>query len=113
MSQRRTIERQAIRLTDLVPAEDALAEGSPTLRDTDFAECAILGPVVLAPVESKFLEAGFSEPMDAVLWDLELDAVAVGALVVHNCTFTRCRFQKVGIAGPRRVTDWFRAVEDD
>jgi hypothetical protein len=110
MPDRRKIKGETVRLTDLLPVEGSLQAGSPTLNDIDFVDCIVLGPAVLAPVDSSFEVVGLSEPIDDVLWDLKMDDVAVGALVVQNCTFSDCRFQKIGIAGPKHITNWFRAV---
>lgn len=101
-----TYERQTVRLSDLVP------NGETALTDVTFRDCLILGPSLIAPMECNFPNGiGFSEPLEHVLWDMELDDVPTGAIVAKSCTFDACRFEAIGIAGPLRLTNHFRAME--
>jgi hypothetical protein len=100
----RYYEDRVVRLADLV--------GSGTVLDGfTFVGCQVEGPAVILPHDSVFAENDFNSPTtDALLWEIPPErAEVVGVIEVTNCTFERCRFAHVGIAGPPPVVDHFRS----
>lgn len=100
----RYYEDRVVRLADLV--------GTGTVLDGfTFVGCQVNGPVVILPRDSVFAGNDFSSPTpEALLWEISPGRTeVVGVVEVANCTFERCRFSHVGVAGPPPVIEHFRA----
>jgi hypothetical protein len=100
----RYYEDRVVRLCELV--------GTGTvLEGFTFVGCQVEGPAVLLPRDSVFASNDFDAPStDALLWEIAPKRPeVVGVIEVANCTFERCRFSRVGIAGPPAVIEHFRA----
>ena len=69
---------------------------------------------MILPHDSVFANNNFSSPdPDALLWEIPLERTeVVGVIEVRNCTFERCQFANVGIAGRPDVVEHFRASLD-
>jgi hypothetical protein len=84
---------------------------STELEDLTFSNCRILGPAVLVPRETQLVECTWETPdLDAMFWEIEPDRkLALGAVGVSRCTFSKCAFVGIGIAGPREMLEVLRA----
>jgi hypothetical protein len=100
----RYYEDRVVRLADL-------AESGTLLDGFTFVGCQVNGPAVILPRDSVFAGNDFDSPtQDALLWEISPErSEVVGAIEVTNCTFERCRFAHVGVAGPPPVIAHFRA----
>jgi hypothetical protein len=100
----RYYEDRVVRLAELV-------DGGTVLDGFTFVGCQISGPAVILPRDSVFASNNFSSPNpDALLWEIPPKRTeVVGVIEVRNCTFERCQFSNVGIAGPPKVVKHFRA----
>ena len=97
-------EDRVVRLAELV-------DGGTVLDGFTFVGCQINGPAVILPRDSVFASNNFSSPNpDALLWEISPKrSDVVGVIEVRNCTFERCQFANVGIAGLPKVVKHFRA----
>lgn len=88
-----------------------LAGDEGVIRDTTFERCDIKGPAVLVLLGKTALEHNrLDGSPDALLWEIPPDrSQVIGAIAIHDCTFTGCHFMNVGFAGPREVLDAFRS----
>jgi hypothetical protein len=75
-----------------------------------FEGCTIIGPAIIAPVGSDFLYSTFQGAgLDSIFWEVPPGRpIVVGVIGVRNCTFRRCVFAGIGIAGPRELIEKFR-----
>jgi hypothetical protein len=91
----KTYEDRVIKLTDLV-GDDGILEGFA------FLGCQIKGPAVLVSQDSTMVDCSFGTPnVEAILWEVPLSRpVVLGVVAAVNCTFERCTFLNVGLAGP-------------
>ncbi|SDW32378.1 hypothetical protein SAMN04487912_102324 [Arthrobacter sp. cf158] len=98
------VSGKVLRITDLTIT-------THVIRDHQFEDCLIIGPAVLALTgESSLIDCTFDGEMDALLWEIPSTRPYVtGAIQVDGSTFTRCRFQLIGFAGPQAFVDKFRA----
>lgn len=89
-----------IRIRDVVPTSQPAILESVTFRD-----CDIIGPGVLVLMSgSSFVGNSLSSES---LWELDPMRAYEGGIGVLDCSFERCQFIGVGIAGPREVIDSF------
>jgi hypothetical protein len=80
-----------------------LAGDDGVLDGFEFTGCQIKGPAVLAlQGQTNLTSSNLGGPTpDAILWEIPHSRpVIVGAILVNNCTFDECTFEKVGFAGP-------------
>lgn len=76
-----------------------------------FSNCRILGPAVLVPFDSAFLHCVWDGTPDQVFWEIPPDRTAViGAVAVRDCTFSRCSFQQIGLAGAAELRSMMEAA---
>lgn len=79
-----------------------------------FEDCTIIGPAVVVPTATSFSGCGFNVAgnVESILWVVtpERDPV-VGAIGLSGCSFVRCKFEKIGIAGrPDDIAMWRRSL---
>jgi hypothetical protein len=100
----RYYEDRVVRLSELV------GTGS-VLDGFTFVGCQLNGPAVILPRDSVFASNNFNSPNPAaLLWEISPKrSEVVGVIEVRNCTFERCQFSNVGIAGPPKLIKHFRA----
>jgi hypothetical protein len=99
---RTAIRNEVIRLPELAVTE-------PIIKDADFDNCLILGPAVVVPLGVNFVSSTFEGDPEALFWEVPKNRQnVVGAIALLNCTFNKCRFSGVGIAGPRDALEQFR-----
>ncbi|MDO8613729.1 MAG: hypothetical protein Q7R32_13060 [Dehalococcoidia bacterium] len=93
-----------IRIADMV-REDLV------IRDRTFEECEIFGPAVLIPLGAGVLqECSFEGDPASVFWEIPSGRVAIaGAIGLQDCVFKRCKFRRIGLAGPPEAIEKFRA----
>lgn len=80
-----------------------LTVNTSTIEGYTFSNCRIIGPAILVLLDRVTItSAGFDAPgLDAVFWEVPHDrGPVVGVIGVVNCTFSNCRFELIGIAGP-------------
>jgi hypothetical protein len=98
-------EDSSLRVTELVTPQH------PVLVEFTFVRCRLLGPAVLMPMGCSFVSCEWDSPggdWSTLFWELRADArIVVGAIALHGCTFERCRFSEIGIAGPPALRDQF------
>lgn len=103
-----TFQNQTVRLGQFEIREDQTVEG---LTCTD---CLILGPQVVVLHGCTLEGCTWEHPgtdMSSILWRFPKAEEIVGCLVLVNCTFVRCTFRGVGIAGdPEMLADWRRRL---
>lgn len=97
------ISHRSFRIVDLVENDDLI-------KGRTFEDCTIYGPAVLAPLDRMTFEQNtFEADMEALLWEIPEDRQRVlGAIGLSNCTFRRCNFRRIGIAGKRALMEQFR-----
>lgn len=98
------IQARTVRITDFAVTEDVIANHR-------FENCVIFGPAVLAPLDSvSFVRSGFDGTPAALFWEVPPERTQViGAIGLVNCHFERCRFTRVGFAGPQQFLEYFRS----
>ncbi len=72
------------------------------LEGLTFQNCRIVGPAVLIPQGGvQIAHCSWDAPgVDAIFWEIPPERTQiVGGVVVKDCTFSKCTFQMVGIAG--------------
>lgn len=96
--------REVIRIAEL-------AAGGQLVGHT-FIDCHILGPAVLAPsADVRFSSSRFDGPnAESILWEVDPIRPLVGALVLHDSRFDRCRFENIGLVIPRGRLQEFAQV---
>jgi hypothetical protein len=80
-----------------------LTVNSSTLEGLEFSNCRIIGPAVLVPLDDvTIVHCSWDAPgFDAIYWEVPPEQnYVVGAVGVTRCTFSNCRFEQIGIAGP-------------
>ncbi len=83
-----------------------LTVNTSMLENYEFSNCRIIGPAVLVLLGNvHLLHCGWDAPgLEAVFWEIApTREYVVGAVGVANCTFSNCRFEQVGIAGPSEL----------
>jgi len=98
-------EQQVVRI--------ALFAGDGRIRGETFERCDIRGPAVIVPLGKTVSEHNsFDGTADAVLWEIPPErSRLIGAVALESCTFIRCRFTNIGIAGPGDLIRAFLGVE--
>jgi len=103
-----TYQSQTVRLGQFEIREDQMVEG---ITATD---CLILGPQVVVLHGCTLDHCSWEHPgtdIGSILWRFPKAPEVVGCLVLINCTFVRCNFRGVGIAGtPEMLADWRRQL---
>lgn len=92
----RHFRNQVVRIADL-------AVTTETIEDYEFSHCRIIGPAILALLESVTISgAKFNAPgLEAVFWEVGPErGPVVGVVAVRRCVFSGCTFEMIGIAGP-------------
>lgn len=99
----RTYRNMLIRITDLTVHQD-LIEG------VTFENCSIVGPAVLGVLEgNEFLHCGWEGELEAIIWEIP-EGPRIGAVGVKDCTFSSCRFTRIGLALTGSVAQEFRTA---
>lgn len=95
---------QFVRIPDLAVTDDVL-------RDLTFENCTIVGPAVLALLESTTISGcTWDGPFDAFAWPIpEGRPWVIGAIGLVNVSFYGCRFQRIGLAFPESQNAAIRA----
>lgn len=95
-----------------VDIRDVIRGGPPVIAQTEFVDCLVIGPAVVAAMGPvNMTECVF--PADATfVWELPAeDGIVHGVIGVAECEFLRCRFDHVGIAVQRgRVEDFLANI---
>lgn len=103
-----SIQGQTVRLGQFEIREDQTLEGGT------FTDCLILGPQVVVIHGCTLDHCTWEHPgtdISSILWRFPKAEEVVGCLVLANCTFVRCRFRGVGIAGtPEMLAEWRRKL---
>ncbi|MBW3578330.1 MAG: hypothetical protein KY462_11445 [Actinobacteria bacterium] len=108
------MERQrpyASEYRDQVVEISRLAVNESVLEGITFANCTIVGPAVLVPLEGVSIVGGtWDAPnWEALSWIIPRNRdTVIGAIGVKDCTFSACRFQNVGLAVPEDEEERFR-----
>ena len=85
-----------------------LTVNTSMLENYEFSNCRIIGPAVLVLLGNvQLLHCGWDAPgLEAVFWEIPATReYVVGAVGVANCTFSNCRFEQVGVAGPSELRE--------
>jgi hypothetical protein len=95
---------ETVRLVDLVD-ENLIIE-----RQT-FEDLLVLGPAVIAPLESvTFEEDTFEgEDLESLLIEVPVGRRLTGVVGLREVTFRRCRFRNIAVLGARETLESFRA----
>lgn len=75
-----------------------------------FDNALILGPAIIAPLERFEMRECTWEgaDIDSLFIEVSEGRTLVGVIGLNDVTFTRCRFQNVGVIGPRRTIEFLR-----
>jgi hypothetical protein len=98
------------RFRDEVVRIAELTVNTSLLEDLEFTNCRIIGPAVLALLGGVTIShCSWDAPgLDAVFWEVpRTRELVVGAVGVVRCTFSNCRFEQVGVAGPPELRAQF------
>lgn len=88
----RRYSNQTIRISDLAVTDSVL-------RDLSFDNCHIMGPAVLALIDSVTLDSpAFDGTLEGILWEIPEDKTVFGAIGLERCEFYACRFTAIGLA---------------
>jgi hypothetical protein len=73
------------------------------LEGEQFSNCRIIGPAVLVPTgKTSIVHCSWPGDIDAIFWEiLPGRTLVIGAVEVRDCVFSGCRFESVGLAGPK------------
>jgi hypothetical protein len=95
MSSATTYEDSVVRISELVSSDGVLS-------GCVFNRCRIDGPAVLVLRGGSMVDCDLGGPTsDAVLWEVpRYRPRVVGVILAEDCTFEKCAFSNVGIAGP-------------
>lgn len=96
---------------DGVPIRIAdLADATDILDGFEFVNCKITGPAVLAILDRvSLVQNSFDGEFDSLLWEVAPTRKRIiGAIGIQNCSFTRCDFSRIGLAGPPEFIRSFR-----
>jgi len=77
-------------------------DGPPTIRDREFRNVILRGPILLAPDNATITESTFAVRADeawVMLWPLEAGSEKVGAVSFENCLIKQCTLQHIGWVG--------------
>lgn len=75
----------------------ALADGRGVIENRSFVRCEIVGPAVLATLETVWLWNRTTARLNEALYDLSpVHTTVVGALMAYRCSFDDCVFHRVG-----------------
>lgn len=98
---------QVVRITDLAVTRDVI-EG------VNFVDCHIIGPAVLLPLgEIGMNDCQFPADRDVIFWRVDPEHPDVmGAIGISNCSFERCRFDRIGMAGLPKFYDQLPVKSD-
>jgi len=79
-----------------------------------FEDCTIYGPAIIMPLESTTLAHNtFEADPETLFWIVPEDKLRViGAIGLVNCTFRRCVFRRIGVAGKRELRNLFMHATD-
>lgn len=79
-----------------------LTVNTTMLENMRFSNCRIIGPAVLALLNDiELSHCRWDGDVNALFWEVpDSRPVFIGAVGVRHCTFSNCRFENVGIAGP-------------
>jgi len=83
-----------------------LTVNTSILENLEFSNCRIIGPAVLVLLGGvSIIHPRWDAPdLDALFWEVPpTRELVVGAVGVAHCTFSNCRFEQIGIAGPREL----------
>ena len=99
-----TYADRVVRLADLAIANFIIAR-------KEFRNCLILGPAIVVPLgETSFVNCAFDSPPEVLFWEVPREKeMVVGAIGLQDCAFRECRFQAIGMAGPRELLDMLRS----
>jgi hypothetical protein len=88
---------------------DLMEEGS--ISNRTFEDCRLTGPAILVLAGVGLLhQCRFEGDAIAVFWEIAPERTAVtGAILTNNCTFRRCTFSRVGLAGTTEQIKRFAA----
>jgi hypothetical protein len=76
-----------------------LAGENGEIRDSNFRNCEIKGPALLAPFDSEIINPKWEGNLDAIIWEIPPErGRVIGAIGVFNCRFRMCTFRNVGLA---------------
>lgn len=65
-----------------------------------FTDVDVIGPAVVYFDGCRLTDCHFEGAVDELIWDVpESRPVVRGAILLRDCTFTRCNFIDVGVAG--------------
>ncbi len=97
------ITQRSFRIVDLV------AGSNDRITGRTFEDCTIYGPAVLAPLNQMTFEHNtFEATPEALFWEIPEDRDQIlGAIGLTDCTFRRCIFRGIGIAGKRALIQQF------
>jgi hypothetical protein len=91
-----------VRICELTVTTDVVS-------DATFDNVQLIGPAVVAFQGCSLENSVFEGDPEAFLWEVPADRQRVlGAVLFLNCRFTRCRFSRIGIAGPKEALDPIR-----
>jgi len=85
-----------------------LTVNSSMLDGYEFSNCRIIGPAVLVLLGNvHIVHCAWDAPgIDAVFWEVpSTREFVVGAVGVARCTFSNCRFEQIGVAGPPELRE--------
>lgn len=92
-------DRHIVNLHDYV---EFPKDGPPTIRDREFRNVILRGPIWLAPDKTTITESTFAVGADevwAMLWPLKAGTEKIGIVSFENCLIKQCTLQHIGWVG--------------
>jgi len=95
------------KLRDEVIRIAELTVNSNTMQDLEFINCRIIGPAVLLALgTTSLLHCALGGPIESLFWEIPPERThVIGGVAVVNCIFSNCRFEEIGLGGPRSLYD--------
>ena len=97
----KVLRRQVVLMSELVGRNLA---GPDKLDGFIFNDCQIVGPAVLFVIEGNNFNDSTFEAKE-VFNVAEPDRPYYGVIGLYNCTFEKCRFERIGILAPQQFVD--------
>jgi len=99
-------ESQAVRITDHAVTDDVI-------QGKTFSNCSIVGPAILAPIESvSFVGCNFdvadNDPASILI--VVPPRWLVGAIALRHCGFYNCRFSRIGLICDESFGQYFLSM---
>jgi hypothetical protein len=98
----RTYRSTTVRLSELAVVAD-------TIENVTFENCTLVGPAVLALMETTMTQSSLEGDPESILWVIPDERQRLlGAIGLLRCNIVGCQLQRIGLVVPARELDGFK-----